>query len=184
MRYKILSFIETNGSRIFFISTLFILIGGLGYSLYLGDDLRFPDERHYHLLAENLAGGLGYTFDGVTPSAWRTPGYPLFLAVFIKMGCSIGLLRYLNFLALAGGLIIIRSILRLEKHQGGTSISSLLILGYPVLFYTAGTLYPQTVFTFLLLTLFRLIITPRYGWIHGTLFGLVSAALIMLHPTA
>jgi len=184
MRYKILSFIETNGSRIFNFSVLFVLIGGFGYSLYLGDSLRFPDERHYHLLADNLAGGRGYTFDGVNPSAWRTPGYPIFLAVFIKMGCSISLLRYLNFLALAGGLFIIRSILRLEKHQGGASISSLLILGYPVLFYTAGTLYPQTVFTFLLLALCRLIITPRYGLFHGALFGLISAVLIMLHPTA
>ncbi|MDH3348085.1 MAG: hypothetical protein OEM02_08295 [Desulfobulbaceae bacterium] len=184
MLIKILTRIQSNNSRIFNSILLLILAGGLAYSFFLGDTLRFPDEKHYHLLASNLANGMGYTFDGIKPSAWRTPGYPIFLAFFIKLGCSIPLLRFLNFLALGGCLVLIRSILQLKRHSKGTPISAFLILAYPVLFYTAGTLYPQTIFTFFLVLLLRIIISPKYSYGHGAIFGFVSGILIMLHPTA
>jgi hypothetical protein len=41
------------------------------------------DQSDYQALAVNLIGGHGYTVHG-PPTAWRSPGYPLFLAAAIK----------------------------------------------------------------------------------------------------
>jgi hypothetical protein len=163
---------------------LFFLIAGFVYSLHLGNDLRFPDEREYYTLAKNLAEGHGYTLDGENPSAYRTPGYPIFLSFFVKIGATPVFLRYLNFIALAICLYIIRAILRRENAESGAALSSLLLVSYGVLFYTAGTLYPQTIFTLVLLLVFWLTIGQHFSYLRTLIFGLLSAFLIMLHPTA
>lgn len=182
---KIITLIEDNSVILFRTVFLFLVAAGLGYSFYLGDQLRFPDEQAYYDLAQNLANGLGYSFDGIKPSAWRTPGYPIFLALFIKLGATVPLLRFVNFLALAAALLVIRSILTRENvAPEGVAVSALLILAYPVLFYTAGTLYPQTVFTLLMVSMFHLITREKLSWLGAVLFGFVSACIIMLHPTA
>jgi hypothetical protein len=160
-----------------------ILLAGLLYSIHLGNHLIYPDAKLYYAIAVNVAGGHGYSLNGIEPTAYFTPGYPLFLALFLKCGASIIVLRYLNFIILAACVYVVRSILRSSNGAAGAPLSAILLLSYGVLFYTAGTLYTQTLYTLLLLLNIRLAIVPRFGYRHALLLGILSALIIMVHPT-
>ena len=181
---RTIAFLEKKPGVIVHGAALFFLIAGLIYSLSLGDNFRFPDERQYYTLAKNLAEGHGYTLNGVNPTAYFPPGYPFFLSLFIKFGASPVFLRYLNFVALALCVYIARAILRRENAEAGAALSSLLLVGYGVLFYMAGTLYTQTIFTLMLMLLFWLTTGPHFSYLHAVIFGFLSALMIMLHSTA
>ena len=164
-------------------AALFFLIAGLGYSIYLGNNLTYPDAQRYYAIAVNVAGGNGYSMNGTDPTSYFTPAYPLFLALFIKCGASIIVLRYLNFIILALSVYTVRSIVKSSNAGAGAPLSAALLVGYGVLFYTAGTLYTQTLYTLLLLLHIRLAIVPDFSYRHAVLLGILSAAIIMVHPT-
>lgn len=142
---SVIAFTENRSGIIVHSAALFFLIAGFLYSLHLGDSFRFPDEREYYTLAKHLVEGNGYTLDGENPTALRPPGYPVFLSFFVIFGASPVFLRYLNFIALSLCLYIVRAILRRENAEAGAAFSAFLLVGYGVLFYTAGTLYPRTI---------------------------------------
>lgn len=179
-------------NMIIHLGALFFLVAGFVYSLYLGNELRFPDESQYYKIAQNLAAGHGYSYNGTDPTAIRPPVYPLFLALFIKLGAPITILRYLNFIAMTLCVYLIRSILcykaddasqQRRRQQSGAALSAILLAGYGVLFYTAGTLYPQTLYTLILLAIVRLAVVPNFGFLEAIWLGLLSALLILVHPT-
>lgn len=175
--------LDQHSNRIVYLITFIFLFAGFIYSLHLGNELRFPDEKQYHLIAEHIANGTGFSIVNSEPTAARPPLYPVFLSLAIYMGAPIILLRYLNFCILALCLYVIRSILRHENVSSGSGLSAIFFLGYGVLFYTAGTLYPQTLFTLLLLCIIRLIISKSFGYSKTVLFGLLSGLIILTHPT-
>ncbi len=152
------------------------LLGGLLYSHHLGNTLRFlPDEREYLTLADNLATTGRYTLDGTTPTAYRPPGYVFFLALFRILGAPVWVLRLANvalFAATLWGLSI-------WLARDASPLAGLLAAGiagvYVVLFFTAGTLYPQTLAACLLLWSLYGLSAPsaRTGWglFAGALFG-------------
>ncbi len=179
----IILFLDTHQNTIIHCIALFFLTAGLGYSYYLGDELRFPDEKQYFEIAQNIAAGNGYSIDGNEPTAIFPPVYPHFLAFFKKMGAPIFVLRYLNFILLALSVYVIRSIIQQEKGKPGAALSAVLLAGYGVLFYTAGTLYTQTIYTLTLLGIIRLVISRDFNYPKTVLLGLFSALIIMIHPT-
>lgn len=178
----IFAFIDRHQNLIVHLAVLFILVAGLGYSIYLGNNLRFPDEKKYYEIAVNLASGNGYSLNNI-PTAFRTPGYPFLLVPFKVFGASIIFLRYLNFILLAASIFVVRSILKSIGAKSGAPISAVLLVGYGVLFYTAGTLYAQTMFTFVLLLIVRLVIVPRFTYLHAIVLGMLSTTFIMIHPS-
>src|SRR5947209_16106372 len=127
------------------------IVAGVLYSLVLGERLLYPDESEYLQLARSLATQGRYSLDGIHPTAARPPGYPLILTPVIALGGSVFATRLLNFLALAASLALLHRLLRRHGFPIAAIIGPALVLGYPILFYTAGTLYPQTVGTTLLL---------------------------------
>ena len=62
--------------------------------------IRFPDEREYLTLAENLAFRHLFSYDGVTPSSLHSPGWPLFLAPWVRLGLSVTGLHLVTMLLL------------------------------------------------------------------------------------
>src|SRR5262245_17239496 len=57
------------------------------------------DEPVFVLIAGNLAAGIGYTMDGIHPTAARPPAYPLLVAGILKAsGGSIAVVRLVNVL--------------------------------------------------------------------------------------
>jgi len=124
---------------------LAIVVVGAGalYSLWLGPELRYTDEVHYLELAEALAANGRYAVDG-TPTAYRPPGYPFLLAVQHALGIGVVGMRIANFLLL--GLVILATgrLLALAASPLAGTLGAGVVAGFPVFFYTAGTLYPQT----------------------------------------
>jgi 4-amino-4-deoxy-L-arabinose transferase-like glycosyltransferase len=127
-----------------------LLVAGVAYAIALGGELRFADEREYLTLARSLTQGR-YSLDGIHPNATRPIGYPLLLSVFLAAGAGVELLRSLNFLALAGSALLTWRIVKRVHGPLAGLVGAGLVAGYPVLFYAAGTLYPQTICAALLL---------------------------------
>ncbi|MBI2406414.1 MAG: glycosyltransferase family 39 protein, partial [Candidatus Harrisonbacteria bacterium] len=79
--------------RVYFGLFLFALILRLVVFDFLfvrsgAEGLFLVDATHYTTLAKNIADGNGFSLSAVAPyapDAYRTPGYPLFLAAFYKL---------------------------------------------------------------------------------------------------
>lgn len=177
------SLIEQKSHLILIVLILTVVLSGTIYSVYLGDNLRYYDERSYYNLATNIVLSHQYTFDGKYPTAHRPPGYPLFLSFFIFLGADIVCLRILNFIALGLCIYLLYKIVEKQSSRFAGIISALLIICYPVLFYTAGTLYPQPIASFLFLLIIFLLTSNtnsnRIFFFSGLLFG----CLILTIPT-
>jgi 4-amino-4-deoxy-L-arabinose transferase-like glycosyltransferase len=137
------------------------LLGGIFYSSLLGDTIRYADEAMYISLAKNLITAGAYSLDGSTATATRPPGYPLFLCLAFMTGGGLIFGRIVQFACYALSMILLFYILRAWGHQTAGIIAVILVLGYPVLFYTAGTFYPQTLTSFLLLIAVYYLIRPQ-----------------------
>lgn len=167
-------------------SLIIVLILGLLYCSYLGDELRFPDERQYTTIAKSIVADLIFSFDGVSPTAFRPPGYPLFMAAILSAGGETFHLRFANFVALAASIWLMHLLLKEHRFRISAAIVPLMFFGYPVLFYTAGTLYPQTLGgTLLVCTLYFLsrntsISILGAGFSYGTLILTISLFALTL----
>ncbi len=107
--------LERNSRTIIAILVTLVILSGVVYSVYLGDALRFlPDEKDYYDLATNVAFQLSYSLDGENPTAYRPPGYPLFLSIFRYLGTSVVILRILNFLIFGLGIYLVYKTLQKE----------------------------------------------------------------------
>jgi 4-amino-4-deoxy-L-arabinose transferase-like glycosyltransferase len=164
--------------------TLGIVAGGAGYALYLGDSVRYFDEREYLDLASSLARHGVFSFDGKTATALRPPAYPFLLSVFDRAGAGLPVLRWLQFLGLGVSVLLVT---RLAGRLGGgaaAALAALLTLTYPVEFYAAGTFYPQAVAGLLLLLALDLLSQredPR-GW-HALAASGCFGVLILSVPS-
>ncbi len=157
-----------------FIVSVIILGYGLLSCVVLGDTIRFWDEQNYLQIAESLARRYSFSAFDNGPTAFRPIGYPLLLACCLKLGGSVAALRFLNYIALAAcAYILYFLILKRTKGRYGATIAPFLILCYPVLLYTAGTLYPQTIASAIFLFLiFRLTDSKQtLSFLNGALTG-------------
>ena len=69
---KIYAFLERHNGAICILMVALILVGGIGYSVYLGPELRFlPDESDYFAIVQNLVKSGNYSINGVDPTAAR-----------------------------------------------------------------------------------------------------------------
>lgn len=164
---------------------LTLLLGaGTAYAITLGADLRFPDEREYVALARHVADAGRYSLDGTTPTAYRPPVYPLLLAGFARLGGDLMAFRMLNMalLALSAGLMY-----RLARRTGSPRAGLLAAGGfalYPLNLYTAGTLYPQTLATALVLLSLDLVsAAATFGPWRALGLGLLASLLVLAVPT-
>jgi len=181
-------------------AALGFVLAGTSYSMLLGEVLRFPDERDYLVYARHLVQSGHYSLDGLTPDAYRPPGYGIALAPFVAIFDSAHTVRVLQFTLLAlsvwwlAGLALITPI---DAGRGEVPIvishdrlATLLLIGltgYPVLIYTAGTLFPQTLLGALVVGGTAVLCHPAAS--HRPLASAASAGLIagyaaQVSPTA
>jgi hypothetical protein len=167
------------------LSLLFVILGGILYSYILGDQIRFQDEKHYLKLANNLIKHSIYSYDdnAIVPTTFHPPGYPLILASIVSIGGGFFTLRMVNFVFLACCIILLAAILKKHGYETGARWAPLIVLCYPVLFYTASTLYPQIIATAIFLFIIYMIdafsLSLRKAFIAGVLYGL----LLMISPS-
>jgi 4-amino-4-deoxy-L-arabinose transferase-like glycosyltransferase len=130
---------------ILIIVSVIFWLAAIGYTIYMGNRLPYPDEQWYfNDYAQNFARLHFYSRDGVNPTAFHPPGYPLFLGIIVSLGLGVSAARLLNFLAMYITLLCLYRLLESQSYKLAAVVAVFLALGYPVLFYTAGTLYPQT----------------------------------------
>jgi len=175
--------LERRGGALVAALALLVLAAGVAYSVVLGPAPRFPDEVEYLRLAESLASGAGLSLDGMRPTAFRPPGYPAALAPMVALGGGPVVARALNFGLLAGAMGLAWLLLRRRGHPVAAALAPVLMAGYPVLFYTAGTIYPQTLALVGVMALVLLLDTDAPSPARGALAGLVAGALTLTVPT-
>jgi hypothetical protein len=162
---------------------LVYVLAGVIYSAILSPVARFPDESEYLKLSYNLLHGPGFSMDGIHLTACRPPGYVFFLSAVRALDGDYFGFRAVQFLLLAGTAFLVYRLCSEGERFAGLLVVTGLVICYPVLFYTAGTLYPQTLSAFLFVgALNLLLITPR-NLILNLCSGFVFGALILVVPT-
>lgn len=183
-----------------------IVCVGVAVSLRGGDRLKSLDEAAFLDLGGNLAFRFSFahtnrpeiegydprlSLSELRPTAYRAPGYAWLLAPFRRLGAGYAGLRILNFLLVALTLALSWSLLLRRAGPLGATVGVALVFSYPVLFYAAATLYPQTLVAFLLVAvvwsfdrLDRTAKPLRYalaGVLHG-LLALTAPLFLLLAP--
>jgi 4-amino-4-deoxy-L-arabinose transferase-like glycosyltransferase len=160
---------------------------------FLRDNPLYGDATGYNILAVNLTRGLGLTWDGVTPTAVRPPGYPVFLAmIYLIFGENYAFVRLAQ--ALLGALTCV-PVYWVASRFGGKGVALIAALGvavYPLLIYFTGWQIAETIAIFLywgaLAAFLRAKDTQKAMWIvlAGLLFGMGSLVRpqMMLLPVA
>lgn len=179
---KIISFLDQSNTWIVIFVVLGVIFAGVLYAIYLGDNLRYPDELDYHKIATNINFIHQFSLDSESSTAFRAPGYPFFLAFFLFWGANIIHLRIINFIILGLSIYLLNIIIKRQSSPLSGTIGALLVIGLPVLFYTAGALYPQTLASFLLLLILFLICGKNKSpWVF-VLSGILLGYLILTIP--
>jgi 4-amino-4-deoxy-L-arabinose transferase-like glycosyltransferase len=172
-----------------------VAVGGAGYAAELGQRVRYLDERVYLQLATYLVHGHGYTADGLTPTAYRPPGYPFMLALIDFAHGGIFAMRMLNFVALAASVLLVHRLALRIARPAVAVLAAVVTAVYPLFIYAAGTLYPQTVAGFLLLASLAVMlratdpdVATRRRWqlalFAGLLLGILTETVPTFGPTA
>jgi 4-amino-4-deoxy-L-arabinose transferase-like glycosyltransferase len=126
----------------------------LAYVLLAGKpELSWGDEVTYDLLARNMADGHGFCFVPGQPSLLRAPLYPAFLAaLYALFGHHFMLALVVQ--ALVGGLSALLLALvgrRLFDKPAPAILAGCALACHPLLIFTTGLLYSETLYLFLLL---------------------------------
>lgn len=148
---RLVGWVDRRAARIATVVGAGYAVAGIGYAIALGDRLRYFDEQVYVGLAADLVAGHGYTLDHVHPTAYRPPGYPFLLAGVDALGGGIVAMRLLGVAALVGLVWLAYRFGVLVHGRVAGALAATATGCYPLLVFTAGTLYPQVHAAFLLL---------------------------------
>jgi len=118
------------------------------------------DEIEYHFLAQQILQGNGFVNEYGQPTAWRTPGYPLFVASIYKLfGTEISSMRIILIIFSASISIFVYLLTYFLFRRHITAfISSLGWTFLPNSIFLAGNLWGESVTAFFLVVSFVLVI--------------------------
>lgn len=156
---------------------------GVGYSLMLGQVLRYGDEQEYLAIARNLLATGTYSIDGTNPTARRAPAWPGILLLTQYLGGDVRAARLVNFAFLAAsGIVLSLLVRRLNLAAGTALVIACAYVLYPLNIYTAGTLYPQTLQALLVLALTGMALGGQHA--GPAVAGVLSGVAILTTPAA
>lgn len=180
-----MKYLEFRAKEVAWAAAFGALLLGVAYTVLLGPELRYYDEEEYLRLARGILEQGAYTLDGSTPTAFRPPGYPGFLALGMALGLGSEGLRILQFFLLAGSVLLLRALTERMAGRSAGALSAIMAVVYPIFIYAAGTLYPQTLSTTLFLLGLLLAAVPDKppSILRSACAGLVFGLLILCVPT-
>ena len=161
---------------------LLVFCVSLAYGIWSGTDLRWQDETEYHQLAEGLRQHGAYEKSPEVLTSFRPPGYPFALAVIYQGWHSTIAAKVVNAAALGATAVLAAMIVSSVVAQGAL-FAPLLLLFYPVFVYTSGTLYPQTLGTFLLVAALACLVLRPGSSLLTALSGILFGYLILMIPS-
>lgn len=180
---QLMLFVESREGNIVLALALLVIVAGSIYSFYLGDNIRYSDENEYYSIAKNIASQKMYSVDGIIPTASRPPVYPILLSFIIYLGGTIPHIRLLNYTALGFSIYLLYLIVKNQSSSFAGLISAVLVICYPVLFYSASVLLTEIVGSLLfLMILYMLAKTKPYSIKPYILIGLMFGCLILTVP--
>jgi hypothetical protein len=160
-----------------------LVLVGLLYSLHLGSELAFSDERDYVSIADNVIDKGMFSVDGERPTAARPPAWPLVLAGLRFFRLPIVLLRLVNVVLFATSVYLLYLILCRAWSPIVGLTGATLALGYGLFFYTAETLYPQMLeAALLLLVVYLLFDSVPLSRVRRVSAGIAAGILILTTP--
>ncbi len=141
---------EKNNKKLILLVLLLAFVVRLGYVLSLGDRLYWVDEYDYMAIAESVAEGHGFSING-EPTAFRPAGYPLFLALFHKLGVQSEMdIRLLHVVLGVLAILFVYLIALHLMHPNAALLAALYAALYPYFIYVSGTVLATSWFVLLL----------------------------------
>jgi 4-amino-4-deoxy-L-arabinose transferase-like glycosyltransferase len=165
-------------------------LGLMAYALKTGAPLRYSDERQYVDIAMSLRNGHGFELNG-QPTAYRPPAWPMLLAAFLTLGVPVSFLSVIPAAAMIAAAVVAAIVgVRISRSPWG-ALASVAVLAYPLNVYSSITLYPQAFATFLVLSLWLLLLLiadelaaqGRGSSLRYLLLGLAASLLALSVPT-
>ena len=154
---------------------------GWGLAQPAAIDQRLPDQREYLELSRNLLAGHGLKlYDDRFQQevhAYRTPGYPLFLAA---TGGSVRWARLVQALLDTSTVLAVYLLARRWLEQGPSLLASIAVALNPFLIYFSGLILSETLFVCMLVWGMTLLIWRR-NYVWG---GLLLALSVLVRPSA
>jgi 4-amino-4-deoxy-L-arabinose transferase-like glycosyltransferase len=154
----------------------------------LGPDITLSDAASYDNLAARLSRGMGYvrSWGNPVPTAYRPPGYPMFLALLYAIfgrhhwvvgiaQATMGMMSCLLLYSLAAGLL------------GGRKgrLAGLALAVYPNHIYYASLVMSETLFvTLMLVALWMLARRPPFRASHLLVAGIAAGLSALVKPNA
>jgi len=168
--------------NIVFITCGLVFIVAAAFSIWTGNQTKWPDESIYVGIAERLVAGLGFVNPELQPSAFRPPGYPFVISLIYQIHESVLLAKFVNVLALAATAWLLSLIVK-NITPSGRIFAPLLVLIYPLFTFTSSVLVPQILGGFMfVLVLYWLTKYPK-SIASAAASGVVFGVLILTIPT-
>lgn len=154
--------------------------------VFLKEKLYWDDEFAYDRLAIQLIEQRAYVNEEGARTAFRAPGYPIFLALnYLLFGRHFWTIRMVQAFVDCLTLILIFLIARQMFNQKVAIIAGMLYAIYPLFIYTSSTFFPTTLSVFFLaLFIFLLMQIEQNGTtILLILLGMVAGLSVLTVPT-
>ena len=160
-----------------------IAMASAAFVVRSGAALPYADEQLYWQLAGTIAEGRGYIQAEGVPSTARPPGYPVVLAPCRLVSDNPIPAKALNIAFLLGASAMVAGLARgFSGSKAAGPIALLLILLFPIVHYTSGTLYPQIFGSMLFVLVVHLLVRhPERRW-ASAVSGLAFGALLLAIP--
>ncbi|MGO9993186.1 MAG: hypothetical protein ACLPTF_11835 [Steroidobacteraceae bacterium] len=168
-------------SRTLMLGILLIVLGATTVAVRSGEAFRYDDELRYHDLANSILHKHAYATQSGNPTAWWPPGYPILLSAAYAVLDRPMAAKILNVVCLTLAVFAAALLARRQNHNG-MLISPYIALCYPILFYTASCLYPQSVGCLLLIVVVGLISSESLTRAGSVLAGILYGALCLTIP--
>ncbi|MFZ4619188.1 MAG: hypothetical protein ACOYNS_01405 [Bacteroidota bacterium] len=153
-------------------------------SFFAGTDLTYFDEKEYMSIAHNLAEHGIFSLDGEHYTAYRPPLFPAVLSLILRCGGDITVMKSVNiaFLTATAFLMSLMLLKRFGIYAAASSVG--LTVLYPIIWYAAGTIYPQVMGSFLLISILAVIVMFTGSEVfRGMIIGCLLGLLILTIPT-
>jgi hypothetical protein len=158
-----------------------IFIVAAAFSIWSGNQTKWPDESEYVGIADRLVAGLGFVNQELQPSAFRPPGYPFAISLVYQIHESVLLAKFVNVLALTATAWLLSLIVK-AVAPSGRIFAPFLVLMYPLFIYASSVLVPQILGSFMfVLAVYWLIQYPK-SIVSAAACGVTFGVLILMMP--
>lgn len=184
VKIKLRTFLQDKRRAIIISVSIIFWLAAIVYSIYMKDRLPYPDEQWYfNDYAQNIANLHIFSRDGINPTAFHPPLYPLMLGGLVSLGLGITAVRLVNFLAMFLTLLGVYKLLKNRLQKISPILAVLIALAYLVLFYTAGTLFPQTLGAMFFILAIMFYWKEHLTTIDAILSGITLGLAVLTIPT-